>query len=80
MNLLKKTIWLGYVSSDISYGEYYNTFKDHIGWTYSYKGKKVTCIHSDKETAFHFAFNKFQEVFGIFGVIEDDITFNPILN
>ena len=77
---MTRTQWQSYCKGIVGFKEYFLLASKHIGWTYTYKNLNVHVKSMNKEDAFYAAMDKFHERFGIFGVIEDDVLFNPIFN
>jgi hypothetical protein len=75
-----KEIWKDWCRNGENWREYYEASVKHIGWRYSYKGWNVVYTKSDKESSFMKAMEEFQKIFGVFGVVEDDVRFNPLFN
>lgn len=72
-------VWLDYLNGDVDFATYYEKESMHQGWLYQYKGMTIR-FETGKEESFDRAMQFFHERFGLFNVIEDDVTFEPLFN
>ena len=69
--------WVDYLKED-QYEEYWKLSQDHVGWLHQYEGKTKRCPDLNKEDAFMKSMEYFHKELGIFGVDENNVTFEPL--
>ena len=74
-------IWKGYwFNNTVSVREYIERSEEHVGWVHTYNGVDIRTPMAKKESAFHIAMDAFTKRFGVFGVVEDDVLFEPLFD